>query len=130
VSGEWPAYNSYNNTLRAWFVAFGVGVPATFLINEDLVKYISPETGNPDIVVLFFIGVGAQVLMAFLNKTINWCDYYKDETFKCNPTGFWQNTANIISKASNWYLIDFCFDLITIGFFTYAICELFIIVTA
>jgi hypothetical protein len=124
-SKDWDAYSSYNNTLRAWFVAFGVGVPATFLVNQELIKYISPTNGDPSIVIYFLIGAGAQVLMAFLNKTINWCNYYKDTKFNNSPTGFWQCSADFFAKASNWYVIDFFFDIVTIGFFSYALWELF-----
>jgi hypothetical protein len=124
-SEDWNAYSSYNSTLRAWFVAFGVGVPATFLVNQELIQYISPKNGNPYIVIYFLIGAGAQVLMAFFNKTINWCNYYKDTTFKNSPTGFWQRSADKIAKASDWYVIDFFFDLVTIVFFSYALWRLF-----
>ena len=125
MSTNWEAYSSYNNLLRTWFVAFGIGVPATFLINDGLVKYISPGTGNPTIFKLFLFGAGAQVLMASINKVINWCEYYKLDEFKDNPVGFWQGSADIISRASNWFLIDIVFDLITMICFSIAIWELF-----
>ncbi len=125
ADGDWNAYYNYNNTLRAWFVAFGIGAPATFLINEDLIKYITPETGNVSIVEFFVFGAAAQVLMAFINKTINWCHYYKLSTFENNPVGLWQMIPNHISKIHNWYIIDFTFDLITMFCFSVAIVLLF-----
>jgi hypothetical protein len=35
---ELSAYLEYNKILRSWFVAFGVGRPALFLINAQLGK--------------------------------------------------------------------------------------------
>src|SRR5947207_1210929 len=32
---EFVAYTDYNKVLRSWFVAFGVGGPALFLINDQ-----------------------------------------------------------------------------------------------
>ena len=89
INENWTAYSEYNKVLRAWVVAFGIGVPATFLINSDLVKYISHETGNPRIFYIFLLGACAQVVMAFINKTINWCTYYKKKNFpNSSPKGF------------------------------------------
>lgn len=130
-SEDWSAYTEYNKVLRAWFVAFGIGVPATFLINDELTVYISPGIGKPHLFFVFLIGAAAQVLMAFLNKMINWCSYYKKRRFPdvC-PTGCGQKCADILSRASDWYLIDVVFDLITIGCFAYAIVNLFFLIIA
>lgn len=128
---DWVAYSEYNKVLRAWFVAFGFGVPATFLFNKDLVTYISPPKGQPHIFVVFLSGAGAQVLMAFINKIINWCAYYKEKTFpEKMPISFSQKVASCFSKASNWFLIDAVFDLITISCFTYSIVKLLLLITA
>jgi hypothetical protein len=32
--GTFQAYAEYNKTLRTWFVAFGIGGPALFLVND------------------------------------------------------------------------------------------------
>ncbi len=132
--GDWDAYADYNKILRAWFVAFGIGVPATFLINKDLFRYLAPQKGgDPYIFIFFLIGVASQVLMAFINKIINWCAYYIRENF---PNGieenssngesanWWDRKANIISNASNWFLIDVFSDLITICSFVWAMVKL------
>lgn len=129
-SNSWSAYQEYNKVLRAWFVAFGFGVPATFLLNNDLVKYISLPNGEPHIFVVFLIGAGTQVFMALLNKSINWCMYYKKRKFpKGKPKNIWEGLANGFSKASNWYLIDVVADVVTFACFAYAIVRLFVLVT-
>ena len=113
MSESWSGYSSYNNLLRTWFVAFGIGAPATFLINNGLVKYISPTTGDPGIIKLFLWGAAAQILMSFINKVINWCSYYNSTTYKDNPITCGDKLSYKISQAENWFLIDVFFDLIT-----------------
>lgn len=38
ASESYSSYFEYNKILRTWFVAFGVGGPALFLINESIAK--------------------------------------------------------------------------------------------
>jgi hypothetical protein len=72
---ELSAYLEYNKILRSWFVAFGVGGPALFLINpavgERLVK-----SGELSLVsALFLAGTACQVFGALINKITNWYVY-------------------------------------------------------
>ncbi|HSQ77716.1 MAG TPA: hypothetical protein VLN91_02385 [Nitrospirota bacterium] len=128
---DWNAYADYNKILRAWFVAFGVGAPAAFLVNKDLVRFLSVQKGDPSIFILFLIGAASQILMAFINKIINWCAYYKMDTFPDRkPRNFWEHAADIFSKASDWFLIDVVSDLITMICFCYAMKKLVYVIIA
>ena len=77
-------YAEYNKTLRAWLVGFGFGVPALFIVNEAAQSKLTASQNAGCIVWLFLAGAAAQVFMAFLNKIVSWCAYYKhDESSAC-----------------------------------------------
>jgi hypothetical protein len=72
---ELSAYLEYNKILRSWFVAFGVGGPALFIINADIGQKLA-ATGQLTLVsALFLVGAGSQVIGALINKTSNWYVY-------------------------------------------------------
>ncbi len=72
---EFAAYLEYNRVLRSWFVAFGVGGPALFLVNPDLAKRLADSGHLPFIAGLFLGGAGSQVVSAVFNKISNWYVY-------------------------------------------------------
>ena len=85
----------------------------------DLLKSISFSIS------LFLIGAGSQVVMAFLNKIIAWCSYYKhgkdEATIFC--------VLRLFTAMENWFFIDIIFDvvsLITFGWSIVLIMHLFI----
>ncbi len=75
AKNEFAAYLEYNKILRSWFVAFGVGGPALFLVNEQLGKRLAASGQLGLVAVLFLAGAGSQVLGAVLNKISNWYVY-------------------------------------------------------
>lgn len=83
-SKNFKAYFEYNRVLRTWFVAFGVGGPALFLVNDEVAKRLSQARDLHLVVVLFLLGALAQVLGALLNKVANWYVYLgsADEDFQ------------------------------------------------
>jgi len=110
---EFSAYLEYNRVLRSWFVAFGVGGPALFLINEQLGKRLA-EKGQLRVVgAMFLIGTGSQVLGAVVNKIGNWYVYRGalDSAYR----------MSLRYKFFKWFVLQFCFDIIldivTIAFF-------------
>jgi len=114
-------YQEYNLILRAWFVSFGIGAPVIFLVNDKLYeKIIGLKEAWPWVVYPYLLGLFLQVLIAFINKTINWSIYFGEEkeSFK----------SSCLYRFSDWisekYLIDFGFDLITIASFSIAIINL------
>ena len=69
---EFAAYLEYNRILRAWFVAFGIGGPALFLINRPIGERLAENGQLQAVAAMFLIGAGSQVLGAMLNKIGNW----------------------------------------------------------
>lgn len=109
-SGSFAAYSDYNKTLRAWFVAFGVGGPALFLVNENVAHKLAEAGELTDIALLFLIGATAQIVCALINKTANWLVYRS--TWGDEESSYWRY------RAANWlseqFLIDLGLDLITV----------------
>lgn len=75
ASDGFSAYLEYNRVLRTWFVAFGIGGPALFLVNEKVALMLAAEGQLKIVVSLFLLGASAQVLGALLNKIANWYVY-------------------------------------------------------
>jgi hypothetical protein len=69
------AYAEYNKVLRTWFVAFGIGGPALFLVNDKLAEKLVAAGQLRWVVALFLFGATAQVFGALLNKIANWYVY-------------------------------------------------------
>lgn len=115
-SGSFETYLEYNRVLRTWFVAFGVGGPALFLVNGDVAERLADAYQLRLVVILFLIGAGAQVMGALLNKFANWYVYVSiiDE----------DNSKNRSYKFAEWlaeqFWIDIALDILTIGVFGYA----------
>jgi len=72
---ELSAYLEYNKILRSWFVAFGVGGPALFLINAQLGNRLAESGQLAQVSAMFLVGAGSQVVGALINKTSNWYVY-------------------------------------------------------
>ena len=68
------AYSDYNRTLRAWFVAFGVGGPVLFVTQESFRRLISDSPHSRLIISCFALAVVLQTVGAFINK---WMNYYQ-----------------------------------------------------
>lgn len=116
IVGTFQAYAEYNKTLRTWFVAFGVGGPALFLVNEKLAAALVQAGQLRLVVILFLSGATAQVLGAFLNKVANWYVYQSMVSDDMNGTP--------VHKASEYFVNvfwpDILLDVGTIASFGYA----------
>ena len=67
-SGFYDAYASFSRTLRAWLVAYGVGVPV-LLVSQEFIASAIVRAGNGALVTwLFLAGVAIQVIAALLYK--------------------------------------------------------------
>ncbi|MBI3706429.1 MAG: hypothetical protein HY246_01880 [Proteobacteria bacterium] len=106
-------YAEYNRALRAWFVTFGLGGPALFLVKPELVAPLK-STGNLRFVVLAFIcGCTFQIGIALINKICAWYEY--DSKRKSKPfRGFWRSV-------SDWFWLDILCDIGTVVLFATAI---------
>ena len=121
---ELSAYLEYNKILRSWFVAFGVGGPALFLINAEVGKQLAATGQLSAVSALFLIGAGSQVIGALINKTSNWYVYRgaRDETY--------QTTRRYIF--CRWVVVQYWFDILidvvsvaTFGFATWRLLTVF-----
>ena len=110
-------YSKYNTSLRTWFVGFGFGFPATLILEDKAVDKLVTAQSLECVVLLFLIGGSAQIFIAWMNKTVNWCGYYGAENkgFK-DTSGF--KWSDWISKQ---YWIDIFFDFLTFGVYVRAV---------
>jgi len=120
ASGSYDAYVEYNKILRTWFVAFGVGGPALFLVQGSIAERLVKAGELRFVATLFLLGAASQVLGAFINKLANWYVYWSVEN-PGNPT-HWKY------RASEWlveqFWIDILLDAITIVSFTIAVWQM------
>ena len=124
--GSFTAYWKYNQVLRTWFVAFGIGGPALFLVNENVGDRLAKADCLRGVAILFLVGVVSQVLGAFINKIANWYVYLgiidKEEDEENKKEKKEENFSETCRyKSSEWFTShiwpDIMLDLITIGCF-------------
>lgn len=115
------SYAEYNRILRSWFVAFGIGGLAMFLVEEKLRAALLQSGQARAIITLFLAGVALQIFIAGLNKYANWfCYYGEDEPAyqKSVAYRFW----SVIARE---FIIDVIVDVATAFCFFAAIVTLF-----
>lgn len=66
--GYFEPYSQAARTLRGWFVAFSVGVPAILLANEDALETLAASGEARCLCFTFLAGACLQVLIAFAYK--------------------------------------------------------------
>jgi len=115
------SYAEYNRILRSWFVAFGVGGMALFLVQSPVREALLASGQTRTVVILFLVGVIAQIVVAFLNKYANWHCYYGED----NPTYQHSRVYRFWSHISSQFWIDIILDILTVGCFLAAIGMLF-----
>ena len=74
--GHYNTYFSYATILRAWFVAYGIGGPVLFLTQSEIAAAISQSGWATFVIVLFLLGVSFQIVVAIVNKWVNWHLYF------------------------------------------------------
>ena len=77
--GHYKVYEEHMKTLRAWFVAYGVGGPVLFVTQQDFASTLVDSGLSQLVGVLFLFGVLLQAVVALFNKWVNWGLYYFDE---------------------------------------------------
>lgn len=111
------AYGEYAKTLRAWLVAYGIGAPVLFFSNDRISAKMAIATDTPFIAKLFLLGVGLQVILAALNKTVMWACYHRERNLAdCKDKYLFR----FMYWLSNQFWIDFLTDLATGALFIYA----------
>ena len=83
-TGFYEPYSHYNNLLRTWLVAYGIGGPAVLVTHKDFFQDVARKGNLTVIGWLFLAGVAAQVFIAFINKISMWYLHYGEgnEEFK------------------------------------------------
>ena len=114
-------YAEYNRTLRAWFVVFGVGGPATLIAHRDLATQLAKAGTLRCVVIAFLLGAAAQVLIALINKTASWSSYYGELNAEYQKS-VWYRSLDWLNEN---FWIDVLMDLVSLFAFAYAIWELF-----
>lgn len=115
----YQAYEEHAKTLRAWFIALGVGGPGFLLAQTEISKGLNEDGTFVAVVLLFLIGIFVQALVVFLNKTVMWVIYYTHEPDKKGtPPTFVTKVADYLSEQ---FWIDIVADLLTAGLFSFAV---------
>jgi hypothetical protein len=112
-AGSYSTYLEYNKVLRTWFVAFGVGGPALFLVNDKAAERLVKVGMLNEVAILFLAGATAQIIGALFNKITNWYVYMS--AHDTNFRGTWQHRFSEWFTRAFW--IDIAVDMITIGCF-------------
>ena len=117
-------YSEYAKTLRTWFVAFGVGGPVLFLTQDKMAQRIQ-DSGNAQlIIILFSVGVGAQVFLALINKWANYFLYFRGDSRKGRKTKLYIRADWV----SNQLWFDIILDagtMVVFGLATWLVLSLF-----
>ncbi len=92
-------YTEYNQTLRQWFVAFGVGGLAVFLVEDSARTQLIDANEIRSVALLFLAGAASQIFVAFINKIANW---YKHNEIENNIEG-----DGLKYRISHWLLEQF-----------------------
>jgi hypothetical protein len=115
-NSNYSVYSDYNNALRAWFVVFGIGSIAALIASKELVDALRAARVLRSVVWLLALGAGAQIVLAFVNKTVAWTLYYAEENPPFKDTGRYGLAAWLSTR----YVLDLCCDLGTMILFAIA----------
>jgi hypothetical protein len=114
-SGFYESYANFSRTLRAWLVAYGVGVPVLLVSQEFIAKAII-KAGTGDLVTwLFLAGVAIQVLAALLYK------YSMGYLYFAEMDSGLKNTLQVKAAVwlSNAIWLEAVFDIAAIAIFVW-----------
>jgi len=114
-SGFYEPYIQYARTLRAWFVAYGIGVPVLLVSQEFIAKAIISAGTGELITWLFLIGVAVQVRAAFLYKYAMNYLYFDEFGGELEGT----RRLKFAIWLSNAVWLEMLFDVISIGLFSW-----------
>ena len=113
--GYLSAYHGYATTLRTRLVGYGIGCPAIILTQEPLREAIWAASWNGLLISLFLAGVLFQVVLAAVNKCVNWLlyyHYYRKE--RGIPKAGTKIEETRLYRFSNWFPFDLALDTVSI----------------
>jgi hypothetical protein len=117
AEGAYKAYEDYAKTLRTWLVAFGAGVPALIIGNATLWSTLDRAGALTHIGAIFLAGASLQIILAFINKIINWVNYTSE--LEGIPDAKRIGYKKLCHNMGDYFIIDVMFDVITIALFMY-----------
>ena len=122
-SSFYESYASFSRTLRAWLVAYGVGVPVLLVSQQFIAKAIIRAGTGGLVTWLFLAGVAIQVLAALLYKySMSYLYFAETEpSLKKVPQ------VKVAVWLSNAIWLEALFDIGAIGLFVWGT---FMVVTA
>ena len=110
------AYEEYAKTLRTWFVGFGVGGPVLLLTNDAVRGKFGSSPYALLIGTAFLGAVASQVMLAFVNKTVNWANYHAELRGNLSQRPLYRLTSWIADQ----FWVDILVDLGTMLLFILA----------
>jgi len=119
------SYAEYNRILRSWFVAFGIGGLAMFLVEEKLRDALTGSGQARVVIALFLSGVALQILITGLNKYANWYCYAGEDDPAYQRTAAYRFWSGIARE----FIIDVVVDVATTVCFFMAVGILFQVFT-
>jgi hypothetical protein len=114
-NGFYESYAHFSRTLRAWLVAYGVGVPVLLVSQEFIARAIIRADTGGLITWLFLIGVAVQVLAALLYKYSMAYLYFAETDSIANDA--WQVELSAWLSRAVW--LEVLFDVASIVLFVY-----------
>ncbi len=112
----YKTYEEHMKTLRAWYVGYGVGGPVLFVTQPAFAKILVEQDVVRLVGALFLLGVLFQVLLALLNKWVNWGNY----NFEKEPDSDSSRLHRFCSYVARQAWIDILADVATLVFFAWA----------
>lgn len=114
-SGFYEPYIQYARTLRAWFVAYGIGVPV-LLVSQKFIAQAIIKAGSGELITwLFLTGVAVQVLAAFLYKYAMNYLYFDEFGGELKGT----RRLKFAIWLSNAIWLEMLFDVVSIALFSW-----------
>lgn len=121
-------YAEHSKTLRAWFVAYGIGGPVVLLSSDEAWGSLVKSGCGRYVGLLFIFGGVIQILSALLNKHSMWLLYLEEveakDGKKESPGASSTTKSKTIYKLAAWYSkqtwIDVLLDIYTLIFFSWA----------
>jgi len=115
-SGFYEPYSHFSRTLRAWLVAYGIGGPVLIASQDHLSKAILESGAGFAVTALFLTGVAVQIVASLLYKYSMGIIYSSELDPTIEKTAYYK-VADWISDA---FLLEFVFDIVSIGCFVIA----------
>jgi len=108
-------YNDYNKALRAWFVAFGVGLPVVYISSKEARDYLGSLVSHELVIIFFVLAMCLQIIIAFVNKYVSWCAYRTEGNLVSNLS-----TSKFVLWVKSWenaIWLDVLVDVLSLVFF-------------